>query len=87
MMDADQDKDKEIVTLKAVLNEDESGDATRALIQSLRKAGEPIAQALRGTLSQHEYTVSEDLLQALQSAEAVLKTVWEKLHPDRHAVF
>lgn len=79
--------DEEIVALKTVLNEDESGEATRALILSLREAGEPIAAALRGTLSQQEYAVSSDLLQALQVAETVLKTVWEKSHPNRHAVF
>jgi len=80
-------QDKEVVALKVVISEDESGEATRALIQSLRNAGEPIALALRGTLSQQDYVVSEDLLQALQVAETVLKTVWEKSHPNRHVVF
>jgi uncharacterized protein YicC (UPF0701 family) len=80
------DADEDIVELKKVLRQDESGEATVALIQSLRNAAEPLAKALRGTLSQEEYALSEDLLQALTTAEQVLKTVWERTHPDRQLV-
>jgi hypothetical protein len=80
-------RDNDIVELRAILKDDESGDATRALIQSLRDAESPIAVALRGTLSQEEYRMSEDLLQALRTAESVLKRAWTKAHPDRHVVF
>lgn len=79
-------REQEFVELRSVIRDDESGDATRALIQSLRDAGSPIAIALRGTLSQEEYQVSEDLLQALQTAENVLKRVWEKEHHNRYFV-
>jgi hypothetical protein len=78
---------EDIVELRAVLRDDESGEATRALIQSLRDAEAPIAASLRGTLSREEYMLSEELLQALQTAESVLKRVWEKSHPDRQVVF
>ena len=83
---SDSERDEDIVELKRVLREDESGEATLALIQSLRDAADPIAKALRGTLSQDEYVLSEDLLQALLTAEHVLKAVWERTHPNRQLV-
>jgi hypothetical protein len=79
-------RDEEVVGLRTVLADDESGEATRALIQSLREAGAPLSAALRGTLSQEEYRLSDDLLQALQTAEQVLKRVWERMHADRQLV-
>jgi hypothetical protein len=81
MSEAEQGDD--IVELKKVLHDDESGEVTQALIQSLRNAAEPIAKSLRGTLSREDYVLSDDLLQALTTAEQVLKTVWERIHPDR----
>lgn len=81
------DSEDDIVELKKVLREDERGDATRALIQSLRDAGTPIAASLRGTLSRDEYQVSDDLLQALQTAERVLMTAWLQAHPGRHFTY
>ncbi len=83
---SEPERDDDIVELKKVLREDESGEATQALIHSLRNAADPIAKALHGTLSQEEYVLSEDLLQALTTAEQVLKTVWERAHPDRQLI-
>lgn len=83
-MSAEHEDD--IVELKKVLREDERGDATRALIQSLREASTPIAASLRGTLTREEYQISGDLLQALQTAERVLTTAWLQAHPGRHFV-
>lgn len=77
----------DIVELKKVLREDERGDATRALIQSLRDASTPITTALRGSLSRDEYQVSEDMLLALQTAERVLMTAWMQAHPGRHFAY
>jgi uncharacterized protein YicC (UPF0701 family) len=79
---SEAERGDEVVELKKVLQEDESGEVTQALIQSLRNAAEPIAKGLRGTLSREAYVMSEDLLQALTTAEQVLKTVWERIHPD-----
>lgn len=84
---SDTGGEDDIVELRKVLREDEQGDATRAMIQSLRDAEAPIAASLRGTLSREEYQVSEDLLQALQTAEQVLKTAWLKAHPGRQFMF
>ena len=81
---SEAERGDEVVELKKVLQEDESGEVTQALIQSLRNAAESIAKGLRGTLSREDYVMSEDLLQALMTAEQVLKTVWERIHPDHH---
>jgi hypothetical protein len=81
------EREEEIVELKKLLREDDSGEATQALIHSLREAATPIATAVRGTLSQEEYVLCEDLLQALQTAEHVLTSVWESTHPHRRLVY
>jgi len=81
-----QESEDDIVELKKVLRDDDRGDATRALIQSLRDAGAPIAVSLRGSLSREEYQISDDLLQALQTAEQVLSKAWQDAHPGRHFV-
>jgi Type III secretion system, cytoplasmic E component of needle len=80
---SEAERDGDIVELKKVLREDESGEVTQSMIQSLRKAAAPISMALRGTLSREDYVMSEELLQALTTAEEVLKTVWERIHPNR----
>jgi hypothetical protein len=77
----DKVTDEGIVELKKVLAEDQSGDATRAIIQCLRDAATPISKSLRGSLSHDEYMLSEDLLQAINAAERVLSSTWEQLHP------
>jgi hypothetical protein len=77
------ERDEEILELKKVLREDVSGEVTQALIQSLRAAAGPISKTLRGTLSREDYALSDDLLQALSTAEQVLKAVWERIHPER----
>ena len=80
---SDVERDDDIVELKRVLRDDESGEVTQALVQSQRTAGERIGKTLRGTLPREDYALSDDLLQALTTAEQVLKTVWERIHPNR----
>ncbi|HYD63766.1 MAG TPA: hypothetical protein VEC35_25650 [Noviherbaspirillum sp.] len=71
------------IAVATVVRGDDSGEATRAIIESLREAARPVTEALRGALSQEEYRLFEDLQQAMEIAERVVKAAWEKSHPDR----
>lgn len=85
MKEADSQPNQSAIS--TVVREDESGEATRAIIDSLRDAAEPINAALRGTLSQNEYHLCEDLQRAMQIAEKVVKAAWEKAHPNRSMMY
>ena len=71
------------IAVATVVRGDDSGEATRAIVESLREAARPIDVALRGTHSPEEYRLLEDLQQAMEIAEKVVKAAWEKAHPDR----
>ena len=73
----------ENIAVATVVRGDDSGEATRAIIESLREAARPVNEALRGTHSQEEYRFFEDLQQAMEIAEKVVKAAWEKSHPNR----
>ena len=77
----------ENIAVATIVREDDSGDATRAIIESLREASKPVTEALRGTHTPEEYHFFEDLQQAMEIAEKVVRTAWEKAHPNRSFVY
>lgn len=75
--------DEQLIGIEKIMAGDDTGEATLALIQSLAEVAQPLKERMKGPTSPQEFQTTQELLQALEAGEEVLKSVWGQLHPSR----
>lgn len=69
--------------LQAALQDDRTGAHARDLIGVLDQAQQVVRARLRGSRAPSEFKAAEQLSQALEASERVIKQVWESMHGRR----
>jgi hypothetical protein len=69
--------------LHLALQADDSGMHARSLVGVLSQSQQIMRARLRGTKGAAEFRAAEQLVQALDASERVIRQVWESLHGRR----
>lgn len=69
--------------LHAVLQEDNSGVQARELVAVLGRSQRVARTRLRGMQASADFKAAEQLVQALEAGEKVIREVWESMHGKR----
>jgi hypothetical protein len=69
--------------LHVALQADRDGTHARDLLVVLNKSQQIVRTRLRGNRSQAEFRAAEQLAQALDASERVIRQVWESMHGRR----
>lgn len=71
---------QDVLDVQAKIRKDINGEETKEMIRLLQTASVIATEHMRKRLNQTEYRSAESLTLALESAEKVLKRVWESIH-------
>ena len=71
---------EEDLPLQEALEADKSGNRAREMISLLSKSQQQVRSRLKGQRPAAEFRAAEQLAQALDASERVVRTVWESYH-------
>lgn len=71
---------EEDLPLQEALEADKSGNRAREMISLLSKSQQQVRARLKGQRPAAEFRAAEQLAQALDASERVVRTVWESYH-------
>ena len=69
--------------LQTALQNDRTGAHARELLAVLGKSQQIVRTRLRGTRAPNEFKAAEQLVQALEASERVIRQAWESMHGRR----